>query len=156
MVCARLHIICGNCGCNDMFEYRIDPEGQDFGDRFEPSVRLHCRNCATIHALEDNAKAIAQTAPQARNVVAYRTIDRHGNVITDWIDGDPAGGDPIVPGGSFQLAYGAPQPEQSGIADLPYQTLFNAIAAATDAGDSPVSISVKAFRAALSTQGGEA
>lgn len=47
----------------------------------------------------------------------------------------------------------APQPEQSGLADLPYQPLFDAIAAATDAGEAPISISVKAFRAALSAQG---
>lgn len=56
MVMARLHVICGNCGCNDMFEYQIDPKGQDFGDHFKPSVRITCRNCATIHSLEDNAK----------------------------------------------------------------------------------------------------
>jgi len=41
------------------------------------------------------------------------------------------------------------QPEQSRLAELPYQTLFDAIAAATEAGNEPVSISVKAFRAAL-------
>ncbi|MCP3879196.1 MAG: hypothetical protein GY701_12530 [Sulfitobacter sp.] len=51
------------------------------------------------------------------------------------------------------IAQTAPQPEQSGLADLPYQTLFDAIAAATDAGDAPISISVKAFRAALSAKG---
>jgi len=51
---------------------------------------------------------------QPGQVVAYRTLDRYGNPITDWIDGDPAGGKPIVPGGSFQMAYGAPQQGQSG------------------------------------------
>lgn len=56
MVMARLHVICGNCGCNDMFEYQIDPKGRDYGDRFEPAVYLYCGNCATIHDLADNAK----------------------------------------------------------------------------------------------------
>ena len=60
------------------------------------------------------AAPIAQTAPQPSKAIAYRTLDRYGNPVTDWIDGDPAGGDPIVSGGSFQLAYGAPQPERSG------------------------------------------
>lgn len=56
MVMARLHIICGNCGCNDMFKYHIEPEGMDFGDRFEPSVRIYCRNCATLHSLDDTVE----------------------------------------------------------------------------------------------------
>ena len=49
MVRARLHIICGNCGCNDMFEYGVDMTGHDFGDRFEYSVSIKCDNCGTIH-----------------------------------------------------------------------------------------------------------
>lgn len=56
MVMARLHIICGNCGCNDMFEYQIDPEGHDFGDHFEPAVCISCSNCGTLHDLDNNAK----------------------------------------------------------------------------------------------------
>lgn len=56
MARAKLHIICGNCGCNDMFEYRIDPQGNDTGESFEPTVDITCRNCATIHSLENNAK----------------------------------------------------------------------------------------------------
>lgn len=51
---ARLHIICGNCGCNDLFEYHIDPKGQDFGDnKFKQSVRISCNNCSTIHDLDE-------------------------------------------------------------------------------------------------------
>jgi len=53
MVRERIHIICGNCGCNDMFDYEIDMEGQDFGDHFKPSVRISCNNCSTIHSLEN-------------------------------------------------------------------------------------------------------
>lgn len=29
MARARLHLICGNCGCNDMWSYRIAPQGQE-------------------------------------------------------------------------------------------------------------------------------
>lgn len=52
MVRARLHIICGNCGCGDEFEFYIDPEGNDYGDRQEPSVSIVCKNCSTIHSLD--------------------------------------------------------------------------------------------------------
>ncbi len=59
--------------------------------------------------------------------------------------------------GLWELSlHAAPQPEQSGLVEaLPYQTLFNAIAAATKSipGTSHISISVEAFRTALSAQG---
>ena len=56
MVMARLHIICGNCGSNDMFTHTvsedyIDPEDSITG----PCVYLKCGNCATLHDLDDNA-----------------------------------------------------------------------------------------------------
>jgi hypothetical protein len=56
MASARLHIICGNCGCNDMLEFKIDPEGHDVSQnepQFEPAVFISCKNCATIHDLSD-------------------------------------------------------------------------------------------------------
>lgn len=56
MVNAKLHIICGNCGCKDMFEYEIDDEAKDFGDHEEPGTFIICKNCSTIHSLDDNAK----------------------------------------------------------------------------------------------------
>lgn len=52
MARARLHIICGNCGCNDEFTFHIDPKGNDYGDRFEPSVVIVCHNCSTLHSLD--------------------------------------------------------------------------------------------------------
>lgn len=56
MVMARLHIICGNCGCNDMFDWRYEPKANDMGDgTFQDGVYLSCNNCATIHDLDDNA-----------------------------------------------------------------------------------------------------
>ena len=59
MVHARLHIICGNCGSNNDFKFRIDPKGHDITEdevKFEPAVFLYCENCSTIHDLSDNAK----------------------------------------------------------------------------------------------------
>jgi hypothetical protein len=59
MVHARLHIICGNCGCNNNFEYRAFDEDQD--EEFSHiDVRITCNNCSTIHGLEDNAKEIVK------------------------------------------------------------------------------------------------
>ena len=52
MVRARLHVICGNCGCNDEFTYEImlnadiDDDGNDV-----PMVFINCRNCGTTHSL---------------------------------------------------------------------------------------------------------
>lgn len=56
MVCAKLHIICGNCGCSDMFTYRIIKDYHDFGDYTDDGVVLHCKNCSTNHDIEDNAE----------------------------------------------------------------------------------------------------
>ncbi len=56
MAHSRLHIICGNCGCNDEFEFVIDPEGHDISNEeveFEPAVFISCKNCATLHDLSD-------------------------------------------------------------------------------------------------------
>ena len=53
MVRARLHIICGNCGGNEYLSYRVDLEGQDFGEYKKPSVQIHCGNCSTIHVLDE-------------------------------------------------------------------------------------------------------
>jgi hypothetical protein len=56
---ARLHIICGNCGCNDMWTWKYDPTGHDVSDeetKFEPSLHLTCGNCSTLHDLDDNAQ----------------------------------------------------------------------------------------------------
>jgi hypothetical protein len=62
MVMARLHIICGNCGCNDDWELRIERDGDDVTDdveRYEDAVSMVCGNCSTIHDLKDNAKVVS-------------------------------------------------------------------------------------------------
>ena len=58
MVNAKLHIICGNCGSNDMFKYNIK---LSINDAVEPPqeyqrVSIFCDNCSTIHQLDDNAE----------------------------------------------------------------------------------------------------
>lgn len=56
MAHAKLHIICGNCGCNTLFKSSIDLEGQDLTrdtPHFSPEVFIHCENCCTLHSLSD-------------------------------------------------------------------------------------------------------
>lgn len=54
MVRARLHIICGNCGCNDMFKYEINTDIDDDTNEEYQYVSIVCENCSTIHQLDDN------------------------------------------------------------------------------------------------------
>lgn len=56
MARARLHLICGNCGCDDMWSYKIAPEGDDLDGILMPAVYIYCGNCATLHNLGDKAK----------------------------------------------------------------------------------------------------
>lgn len=57
MVQARLHIICGNCGCSDMFSFHVEPEVEaSEADGVEGvSVFIICNNCSTLHSLANNA-----------------------------------------------------------------------------------------------------
>tara|TARA_Y100000780_G_scaffold176831_1_gene161996 strand:- start:3820 stop:4011 length:192 start_codon:yes stop_codon:yes gene_type:complete len=62
MANAKLHMICGNCGCSDLFEYQVDPQGHDVTDdeiKFLPAVWISCKNCSTVHDLDKNATANA-------------------------------------------------------------------------------------------------
>ena len=68
MANAKLHIICGNCGCNDMIRWEFKPT--DFG--FDAAVWLKCENCSTIHDINDNAK---QVDPPA-NAKAHSSTER--------------------------------------------------------------------------------
>jgi len=50
----RIHIICGHCGCNDEWSWKIIKDGVDLDDEnFKDDVYLICKNCATIHSLYD-------------------------------------------------------------------------------------------------------
>lgn len=55
MTRAKLHVICGNCGCNDRWQFTIDPQGEDRGEAQYPAVYLACGNCVTLHNLADHA-----------------------------------------------------------------------------------------------------
>ena len=57
MANAKLHIICGNCGCNDNFEYRHVEHFTGPDDQAKQMVtELACQNCSTLHVLNNNAK----------------------------------------------------------------------------------------------------
>jgi hypothetical protein len=56
MAHARLHIICGNCGASDMFDYSIVEDIDDDTDEVIRGVSIGCNNCHTLHDLDDNAK----------------------------------------------------------------------------------------------------
>jgi uncharacterized Zn finger protein len=56
MARARLHIICGNCGCNNEFTYDIVNDMYDYGEYQEAGVQIWCNNCGTLHDLGDNAE----------------------------------------------------------------------------------------------------
>lgn len=45
----RLHIICGNCGCNDEFNVKVFTAEED-GDITQDAF-ITCENCSTVHSL---------------------------------------------------------------------------------------------------------
>ena len=62
MVMARLHLICGNCGCNDEWEWNHVQEEVDEGEiMVAEDVSIWCRNCITLHSLNSNAKIRKET-----------------------------------------------------------------------------------------------
>lgn len=56
MANAKLHIICGNCGQNDMFDYEIETEIDDDTNEEYQVVYIGCNNCNTLHNLDNNAE----------------------------------------------------------------------------------------------------
>jgi transcription elongation factor Elf1 len=57
MARARLHLICGNCGCNDEWEWAHYEKETDDGEVMQDEdVAIICNNCGTRHSLNDNAK----------------------------------------------------------------------------------------------------
>jgi len=55
MVMAKLHLICGNCGCNDDWEWEYVAGKSCDGEVTGENVWLKCGNCTTIHAINDSA-----------------------------------------------------------------------------------------------------
>lgn len=64
MARVRLHLICGNCGCNDEWEWEHVPKEVD-GDVLltDENIYLWCRNCGTLHSINDNAKKKNSESP---------------------------------------------------------------------------------------------
>lgn len=58
MANAKLHIICGNCGQNDMFEHHISIEIDDDTEEERQVVYIARNNCGTLHDLENNSEFI--------------------------------------------------------------------------------------------------
>lgn len=65
MANAKLHIICGNCGCNDSFEYQHvnDFTGPDDAAT-QQKTQLVCKNCSTLHTLDHNAHNLNPVTPE--------------------------------------------------------------------------------------------
>jgi len=53
MAHAKLSIICCNCGADDQFEHTVRTELADADLKPYAVVSITCRNCCTIHYLED-------------------------------------------------------------------------------------------------------
>lgn len=53
----RIHMICGLCGNNEMFKFKIEPEGREdkAGNQF-PAVFITCENCASLTSLDEIIK----------------------------------------------------------------------------------------------------
>lgn len=56
MLNPRIHIVCGMCGCNHMFEYEIVTEINDDTDEPEQVVYIVCKNCGSLTGLEEIIK----------------------------------------------------------------------------------------------------
>jgi len=67
MARARLHIICGNCGCSDEWRLLLTRNGDDVTDdepAFKDAACLSCQNCATLHSLKDYASSVIYSTAQ--------------------------------------------------------------------------------------------
>lgn len=54
MVKSRVHLICGNCGCNDEWSWTYCKDSDDNGDgTADDDVLLKCGNCSTIHSMNE-------------------------------------------------------------------------------------------------------
>lgn len=59
MVMAKLHLICGNCGSHDDWEWEHKKdEYWDCELEETDDVWLRCKNCSTLHSINDNAKMV--------------------------------------------------------------------------------------------------
>ncbi len=53
----RIHIICGFCGNNESFKFRVDPKGNcDKKGNEYPAVFITCENCSSLTGLDEVIK----------------------------------------------------------------------------------------------------
>ena len=85
MVMAKLHIICGNCGCSDDFEHKHSEEfvgRDDEGKQWKTD--LVCKNCSTLHNLEDNSVNGNKTNPIPKERELYKVKYPQSNMSLDF------------------------------------------------------------------------
>jgi len=56
MLNPNLHIICGKCGCNHMFTYKVKPDVDDDTGEKILNVVIYCNNCHTVTDLDEIIK----------------------------------------------------------------------------------------------------
>lgn len=49
----RIHVICGICGSNKMFEYKISEEIGDDTEETYNEVYISCKNCGSLTSLSE-------------------------------------------------------------------------------------------------------
>ena len=49
----RIHVICGICGSNKMFEYHISEEVDDDTEETYNEVNISCKNCGSLTSLSE-------------------------------------------------------------------------------------------------------
>jgi hypothetical protein len=78
----RIHMICGLCGNNEMFKFKIDPKGREDKDGNQhPAVFITCGNCSTLTSLDEvikeEEKKIMETYQNYKGYgITYYTINR--------------------------------------------------------------------------------
>lgn len=49
----RIHVICGICGCNKAFEFKIQTEIDDDTNEEKQVVYISCKNCSSLTNLDE-------------------------------------------------------------------------------------------------------
>ena len=63
----RIHMICGFCGCNDEFEFTINPKGNCNNEGIEyPAVFIVCNNCSSLTGLDEVIKEVLREKPEEK------------------------------------------------------------------------------------------
>lgn len=79
MIKKKLHIICGNCGCNDSFQYIVDMEKHNCDNQSFPDIFIKCKHCDTLYNLADTMNK------KYNNECAWDCIDEGMMGFTDYM-----------------------------------------------------------------------